>query len=81
MAENPEYASVIKELKSNLDQWMASQGDEGVETEYDAILHQHAYKGMTREQAREAWETKNSKKGKSQGGNGKKRKAKKSAGE
>ncbi|WP_372724444.1 sulfatase/phosphatase domain-containing protein, partial [Novipirellula sp.] len=81
LAENPEYISVIKELKRKLDQWMASQGDEGIETEYDAILHQHAYKGMTREQARKAWATKNSKKGKQQGGNGKKRNANKSAGE
>ncbi|WP_236622130.1 sulfatase [Novipirellula maiorica] len=80
LAENPEYASVIKELKSNLDQWMASQGDEGIETEYDAILHQNAYKNMTREEAREAWKTKNTKKAKQQGGSGKKRKAKKSAG-
>ncbi|WP_372725096.1 sulfatase [Novipirellula sp.] len=81
LAENPEYVSVIKELKSNLEQWMASQGDEGIETEYDAILHQHAYKGMTREQARKAWDTKKSKKGKQQGGNGKKRNANKSTGE
>ena len=42
-----------------LHDWMAEQGDEGLETELDALLHQGRYRGMTREAAFQAWKAKN----------------------
>lgn len=40
LAANPEYAAVVAELKAKLDEWMASQGDKGQETELEAYEHQ-----------------------------------------
>ena len=40
LAENPEYASVIAELRTKLDAWMTAQGDKGQETELAAFEHQ-----------------------------------------
>jgi hypothetical protein len=37
---------------------MAAQGDEGLETELDALLHQGKYKDMSREEAVAAWRKK-----------------------
>ncbi|MHC4879805.1 MAG: sulfatase family protein [Planctomycetota bacterium] len=55
LAADPQYAAIIKRLKGKLDEWMAEQGDLGRETEADALLRQGEYRGMTREQAIEAW--------------------------
>jgi len=40
LAENPEYAPVIAELRAKLDSWMESQGDLGQATELAAFDHQ-----------------------------------------
>ncbi|RMF40610.1 MAG: sulfatase atsG [Planctomycetota bacterium] len=37
LIDDPKYASIVRELSSQLDQWMKSQGDRGIETE--AIAH------------------------------------------
>ena len=75
LADDPQYAKVVKRLKTGLDEWMASQGDRGVETELDALLHQGKYKGMTREQALDAWRNPKANGGKKKRGKGR-RKAK-----
>jgi uncharacterized sulfatase len=77
LASDPEYAQVVERLKEELDDWMSSQGDLGIETELDAILHQGKYKNMTREDAFEAW--KNKSKGKNRGDRKKKGKKKTNA--
>lgn len=51
IAGDPQHSETIKRLKAKLDDWMLSQGDHGIQTERDALLHQGRYKGMTREQA------------------------------
>ena len=58
LADNPQYAKVVKTLKAKLDGWMASQGDRAAETELDALLHQGRYKNMSREEAFNAWRKK-----------------------
>jgi uncharacterized sulfatase len=58
LANNSEYAPVVKKLQSRLLDWMAAQGDEGLETELDALLHQGKYKDMSREEAVAAWRKK-----------------------
>lgn len=40
LAENPEYSTIIAELRAKLDAWMESQGDLGQETELAAYEHQ-----------------------------------------
>ena len=40
IAANPENSSIMKELKVELDKWMAEQGDKGVETEMKAKTRQ-----------------------------------------
>ncbi len=37
LAENPHYQDVRKRLKNELDQWMEQQGDQGAETERNAL--------------------------------------------
>lgn len=51
LANDPRHAQDLKELQAKLQQWMAAQGDRGIETELDAVLHQGRYRGMTRAQA------------------------------
>jgi uncharacterized sulfatase len=58
LADDPQYTNVVKSLKAKLDEWMSAQGDRGMETELDALLHQGRYKNMTREEAEEAWRNK-----------------------
>ena len=60
LADDPELAGVARRLKRKLNEWMESQGDQGIATELDALLHQGRYRGMTREQALDAWQKKNS---------------------
>lgn len=40
LAGDPQYRTVVAQLKSKLDAWMKSQGDLGIETEMDALKHQ-----------------------------------------
>ena len=35
---------------------MTKQGDRGIETELDALLHQGRYKNMTRDEAEKTWQ-------------------------
>ncbi|MCC9600320.1 sulfatase [Stieleria sp. JC731] len=55
LADDPSQAERVSQLKEKLVAWMQSQGDEGIETERNAILHQDRYKGMTPEQAEKAY--------------------------
>ena len=55
IVDDPKYAKVVSRLKGELTDWMKSQGDQGIQTEHDAILHQGRYKGMSREEAYEAY--------------------------
>lgn len=59
LAADPNFAPVVKRLKGRLDAWMESQGDRGIETERDAILHQGRYKKLSREEAYKAYENRN----------------------
>jgi uncharacterized sulfatase len=56
LAGDPRFAETAKRLKGKLNEWMTAQGDQGIETELDALLHQGRYKGMTRKEAVEAWQ-------------------------
>ena len=56
LARDPKHAETIARLKAKLQDWMADQGDLGVKTEKDAILHQGRYRKMTAEKAFETYE-------------------------
>lgn len=56
------YKDVVQRLNKKLKAWMKSQGDQGVETELDAILHQVKFKGLTREEAMKRFNKKKKKK-------------------
>jgi len=56
LAGSPKHAGIVKKLKGKLSEWMNDQGDKGVATELDALLHQGRYRGLTREEADEAWQ-------------------------
>ena len=58
LAADPKYADKLAELKGQLESWMESQGDQGLETELIALLRQGRYKNMTREKADQAWANK-----------------------
>ncbi len=58
LADRAEYADEIQRLKGNLLEWMVAQGDRGVETELDALLHLKRFEGMTRERAYRLWKNK-----------------------
>ncbi|WP_145386443.1 sulfatase family protein [Stieleria neptunia] len=77
IVDDPKYAKVVARLKSELADWMKSQGDAGVQTEQDALLHQTRYKGMSREEANEAFHKRGIKAKQGQGtrAKGKKRKS------
>ena len=51
-------AEIQARLKGKLDEWMASQGDLGRETEERALLRQGKFKDMTFEEAVDAWQKK-----------------------
>jgi len=40
LAGNPQYASVVKSMKKQLEKWMKQQGDKGQQTEMEAKEHQ-----------------------------------------
>jgi uncharacterized sulfatase len=49
LADNPEYADVIKTLDVKLTAWMNDQGDKGLETEANAPKHQGAGRGKKKD--------------------------------
>lgn len=53
-----ENAKTLQRLKSELEKWMADQGDTGKQTEEEAVLHQGRYRGMNPQQAFEAYRAK-----------------------
>lgn len=55
LASSPRHAKTVERLKAELDAWMTEQGDEGIETELDALQHLGRYKNMTREESFAAW--------------------------
>ncbi|MEK6235529.1 MAG: sulfatase-like hydrolase/transferase, partial [Planctomycetales bacterium] len=60
LAGDSKLAEIQSRLKQKLSAWMKEQGDLGVQTEIEAVLHQGRYRGMTREEALKAWESKKS---------------------
>jgi len=56
LADNPEYAGVIDRLKGELDNWMAKQGDTGIQTELDAKYHMRNAQSMSRAEVDAEWE-------------------------
>ena len=75
LAGDAAYSETMNQLKIELDRWMNSQGDEGIETELDALSRQNRYRSMTREEAVETWRTKGNGSDSKKGG-GKKNKKK-----
>lgn len=63
LAHDPEHSKVVKRLKAGLDEWMTAQGDEGVQTELDAIFRQGRNRGKSQEQVLEQFEKKTQKSG------------------
>lgn len=61
VADNPEYAKVVTCLKGKLDEWMTDQGDQGIQTELDAIYHASKAMGKSKAEVDAAWEKKNTK--------------------
>jgi len=61
VADNPEYAKVVTRLKGKLDEWMTDQGDQGIQTELDAIYHASNAMGKSKVEVDAAWEKKNAK--------------------
>jgi len=61
VADNPEYAKVVTRLKGKLDDWMTDQGDQGIQTELDAIYHASKAMGKSKAEVDAAWEKKNAK--------------------
>ena len=53
LAENPEYNSIREELRTELNKWMESQGDMGIETEMGALQR------IGSEETWKSWEAKN----------------------
>jgi len=58
LADDATYAPIRERLKTKLEDWMAAQGDHGVQTEREALMHQGRYRGMTLTQAEELWHNK-----------------------
>ena len=56
LAEDTKYAQIRADLTNRLENWMADQGDRGLETERDAILRLGKNRGKPREAVFEAWE-------------------------
>lgn len=56
LAADPGYAKIKDDLKGHLDQWMSSQGDQGIETEIEAILHLRKNSKKSREQVFKEWQ-------------------------
>ena len=61
VAGNPEYANVVTRLKGKLDDWMTDQGDQGIQTELEAIYHAGNAIGKSKVEVDAAWAKKNAK--------------------
>ena len=48
LADDPQYAHVVKQLKQKLDAWMKDQGDLGIDTEMQAYQRQPGRRNKTR---------------------------------
>ncbi|WP_339733858.1 sulfatase [uncultured Gimesia sp.] len=62
LAEDLKYKEVKQRLNQRLKTWMKEQGDQGIETERDAILRQGKFKGLTRREAMKRFRIKGRKK-------------------
>lgn len=62
LAGDAKYTEVMQRLNQRLKTWMQEQGDQGLETERDAILRQGKFKGLTREEAMKRFRQKERKK-------------------
>ena len=51
LIDEKQLQTKVDSLKKKLEQWMDQQGDKGVETERDAILHQGKYRKLSPEEA------------------------------
>lgn len=58
LADDPNHSDHLERLHQQLQAWMKSQGDQGVQTELDAIFHQAKNARKPREQVRNAYEAK-----------------------
>lgn len=56
LAGNPKYAADLARLRTELNHWMDEQGDQGKQTEIEAILHQGRYRGKTFDEALKAYQ-------------------------
>ncbi len=57
LAENPEYEKTLARLKSKLDSWMAAQGDRGLETERDGLMHMRRAIGKSKAEMEAYWDS------------------------
>ncbi|MEM7478958.1 MAG: sulfatase, partial [Planctomycetota bacterium] len=80
LADDPQYADVVTELKVELESWMKSQGDDAKQSELAALTRQGKYRGKSVEEANEAFEKASSNKAKGKKGNAKKANNKKANG-
>lgn len=62
LADKPELKSVREELRQKLLAWMKSQGDQGIETEKNALFRLGKNRGKSHEQVLKEWESKTQKK-------------------
>ncbi len=58
----PGYNDVAERLQGELEEWMLSQGDQGIETERTSLLRQGRWRNMTLEEAEKAWQSRGQKK-------------------
>jgi len=59
IAGNPENEKILKRLKGKLDAWMLAQGDQGMQTELEAIYHAGKARGKSKAEVDAAWAKKN----------------------
>ena len=62
LAGDPAHKSIQADLRNRLNDWMKEQGDLGVQTEIEAILHLGKNSKKTREQVFREWEQRSGKK-------------------
>ena len=58
LAGDPRHEEVVRRLQGKLREWMAAQGDRGLQTEVDAIFRLRKNAGKTRDEVLEAWRQK-----------------------
>lgn len=55
LAGEKKHSALMAELKTELDKWMKSQGDTGLQAERESLLRQGRYRGKTLEEAEAIW--------------------------